>query len=374
MQYLRWVKELNGRLQGRRDVINLAGSAFHLPVATAWLDEQIASHGKSLVAAERLATNEFGLPELTERVRAAYQIPTEREVLVTSGSTGSIRLAYQLLLAGRGPQHFIAEQPIYEPLLSVARRMGATVDLAPRGRGDQFIDEVARRLTPATAAVVLTNPHNPTGDLMNEQRLRALADLVAARTREGVIVIDETFGDLSKLIGWSAGNVDERVVTINGLTKSYGLGSLRCGWLTVDRRRFPEAMNDWIEFENIGCPWTELLGARAIEQFDVWRPQVAAKLAASRRTLAAWLEETAEEGLLSHEPVGESCVVFPRWQGRTPPLELVERLIAEHGVLVAPGEFFYPAEGMAMRVGYGIDEGLLSEGLKRLKQGLLALR
>lgn len=373
MLYLRWVKELTERLQGRRDVINLAGSAFHLPAATAWLQAEISERGDLLVAAARRSSNEFGLVELKERIRAAYQIPSAREILLTSGSSGAIRFVFQLLLTGDGPKHFVAEQPIYEPLLSVAQRLGATVELAPRGAGEQFIDEVAARLTATTAAVVLTNPHNPSGDLLNIDDLQRLVAAVAAQTRAGVVVVDETFADLSALAGWSMGNIDERIVTINGLTKCYGLGSLRCGWATVDRRRFPDALNAWIDLENIGCPWTEILGSQAIEQFDRWRPLGTEKLANARSAMAAWLAAVSDEGLLSHEPIGESCVVFPRWLGRTPPLELVERLIDEFGVVVAPGEFFYPVDGMALRIGFGGDEVALAEGLDRLRRGLRAI-
>jgi aspartate/methionine/tyrosine aminotransferase len=373
MLYLRWVKELTERLRGRRDVINLAGSAFHLPAATAWLHAEIGERGHSLATAVAKSSNEFGLAALKDRVRVAYQVPPEREILLTSGSSGAIRFVCQLLLAGDGPKHFVAEQPIYEPLLSVAQRLGATVELAPRASGRRLVDEVASRLTPATAAVVLTNPHNPSGHLLNPDDLQRLVEGVAEQTRAGVVVVDETFADLSSLAGWSMGNIDERVITINGLTKCYGLGSLRCGWATIDRRRFPDALNAWIDLENIGCPWTEILGAQAIEQFDRWRPLVSEKLTSVRSTMAAWLDAVAAEVLLSHVPIGESCVVFPRWSGRTPPMELVERLIDEHGVVVAPGEFFYPAEGMALRIGFGGDEVALVEGLDRLRRGLLAI-
>lgn len=373
MLYLRWVKEINDRLLGRDDVINLAGSAFHLPEATRWLERQLSEEGASLLAAERTTSNEFGLPELKERIRTAYQIPAEREILVTGGATGSIRFVYQLLLAGKGPQHFVAEQPIYEPLASMARRMGATVDLAPRGGGARFVEEVAQRLTPHTAAVVLTNPHNPTGDLLDRDQLRELVDVVAAKASSAVIVIDETFGDLSRHVGWSTGNVDPRIVTVSGLTKCYGLGSIRCGWTTVDAQRFPTVTDDWIEFENIGCPWTEQLGARAIGEFDSWRPLVATKLAAARDILSVWLGEMAEAGLLATAPVRESCVVFPRWLGDLPTLPLVERLLVDHGVLVAPGEFFFPTGGPSLRIGYGGSETKLREGLQRLSTGLRAV-
>ena len=89
--------------------------------------------------------------------------------------------------------------------------------------------------------------------------------------------------------------------------------------------------------------------------------------------MAAWLKAVAAEELLSQAPVGESCVVFPRWLGKTPPLALAERLIDDYGVVVAPGEFFYPAERMALRIGFGDDEIALAEGLDRLRRGLRAI-
>lgn len=372
MLYLRWVKEINARLRGR-DVINLAGSAFSLPAATRWLAAEIGEQGRSLVEKEKLADYGLGLPALKERIRQAYQIPDEREVLLAVGASGAIRFAYQMLLAGAAGRHLVVEQPYYEPLVSLAERMGARVELAPRGRGWQFIDEAAQRIRPETAALVLTNPHNPTGDLLDPAQLQELVDAVAARAPECVIVIDETFGDLSRLAGWSTGNVDERIVTLNGLTKCYGLGSLRCGWVTADRERFPNIVDDWINFENIGCPWTELLSAGAIEQFSAWRPTAAEKLTTTRRIVGTWLEGTSSAGLLTDDGPGESCVVFPRWRGGTQTMELVERLANEFGVLVAPGEFFRPIDGMAIRIGYGGDEAALAEGLSRLETGLRAL-
>jgi aspartate/methionine/tyrosine aminotransferase len=371
--YLRWVKEMNQRLAGRRNVINLAGSAFQLPEAAQWLDEELSKRGASLVAAKKSVGNDFGLPELKDAIRAAFQVPAEREILLTSGASGAIRFSLQLLLEGSGPRHLVVEQPVYEPLISIARRMGATVAMTRRDRTVNFVDEVARRLTRETIAVVLTNPHNPTGDLLAPDELRALAEAVASRTSDGVVIVDETFADLSSLSGWSAGNLDRRIVTISGLTKCYGLGSLRSGWLTVDRRRFPEAVDAWVDFENIGSPWLELLAARAIGQFNEWRPALAKRIVGARQTTSRWLESVVQEGLFAPDAIGESCVVFPRWLGETPPLELVERLVADYRVVVAPGEFFYPPAGQAIRIGYGGDQAELAEGLERLATGLRAL-
>lgn len=77
--------------------------------------------------------------------------------------------------------------------------------------------------------------------------------------------------------------------------------------------------------------------------------------------------------MLASDGPGESCVAFPTWVGATPTLELVERLLLEHRVLVAPGEFFRPVKGMAMRIGFGGNDAKLLEGLRRLSVGLRAI-
>lgn len=373
VSYLRWAKQKTEELRGNADVINLAGSAVDLPAATKWFEEELRIRGNEVVEDWKQASNEFGLARLKDQIRATIQVPVSREIVLTGGASGAIRIVYAMLLAGRPQQRWLVEQPYYEPLASVAQRLGADAEFAPRGVGFDFVDEVARRVTPETTAVVITNPHNPTGDWLDHGAMQRLVDVVAARAPQACVIVDETFGDLSPAVGRSAGSVDERIVTISGLTKCYGLGALRCGWATADRRWFPQLEDDWILFEDIGCKLTEVLGARALDHIKEWRPLVNAHLTANRQTMAIWLDKMRAEGLLAGDGTGRSCVVFPKWLGKTPSFELVERLLREHQVLVTPGDFFRPVEGLAMRIGLGGNSTRLLEGLKRLRHGLQAI-
>lgn len=373
VSYLRWAKQKTEELRVNADVINLAGSAVALPAATEWFEEELRIRGDELVDAWKQASNEFGLARLKDQIRATFQIPASREIVLTGGASGALRIVYAMLLAGRPKQRWLVEQPYYEPLAAIAQRLGAQVEFAPRGAGFDFVDEAARRVTPETSAVVITNPHNPTGDWLDRGALQRLVEVVAARAPQACVIVDETFGDLSPAVGRSAGNVDERIVTISGLTKCYGLGALRCGWATADRKQFPQLEDDWILFEDIGCKLTEVLGARALEHVEEWRLLVNAHLSANRRVMETWLDTLSAEGLLANDGMGGSCVTFPKWLGKTPTFALVERLLQEQRVLVTPGEFFRPVEGMAFRIGFGGDAERLQEGLKRLHRGLQAL-
>ena len=373
VSYLRWAKQKTEELRGNADVINLAGSAVELPAAANWFEEELRIRGGEVVEDWKQASNEFGLARLKEQIRATYQIPASREIVLTGGASGAIRVVYAMLLAGRPQQRWLVEQPYYEPLASIAARLGAHVEFAPRGAGFDFVYEVARRVTPATTALVITNPHNPTGDWLDQGELQRLVEAVIAAAPQASVIVDETFGDLSPAVGESAGNVDDRIVTISGLTKCYGLGALRCGWATADRRRFPQLEDDWILFEDIGCKLTEVLGSRALDHLEQWRPLVNAHLTANRQAMATWLDKLRAEELLDGDGVGRSCVVFPKWLGKTPSFELVERLLQDHLVLVTPGDFFRPVEGLAVRIGLGGNGPRLLEGLERLRRGLQAI-
>jgi aspartate/methionine/tyrosine aminotransferase len=373
MSYLHWIKQKTESLQGRSDVINLAGSAVEVPEAQEWFARALREQGRALHERWAASSNEFGLAELKERIRAAYQVQPSREIVLTNGASGAIRLTYEMLLAGKPGQHWIVEQPCYEPLVGIAERLGARVEFAPRGAEYDFAAEVLRRAKPETAAVVLSNLHNPTGHWLPRAHVRRLAEAVTERAPQACVIVDETFGDLATLVGPRDGTLHERIVTINGLTKCYGLGALRCGWVTADRRTFPQLFDDWIEFENIGCRLTELLAAEAFDQLSEWRRSGALDLGSRRMAVQGWINGEKCRGLLASAHMGENCVVFPRWLGKTPTLELAELLLRDYGVLVAPGEFFRPVEGMAMRIGFGGDGVKLLEGLRRLSVGMRAI-
>lgn len=374
MSYLRWIKQKTESLRGRSDVINLAGSAVEVPEAQEWFAHTLRERGQALYERWAASSNEFGLAELKERIRAAYQVQPGRDVVLTNGSSGAIRLAYEMLLAGKPGQHWIVEQPYYEPLASMATRMGARVEFAPRGAEYDFAAEVLQRATPETAAVVLTNPHNPTGHWLPRADVGKLAEAVAEKSPLACVIVDETFSDLAPTEGARHGALHERIVTINGLTKCYGLGALRCGWVTADRKTFPRLIDDWIEFEDIGCKLTEQLAADALEHLAEWRgSESLSDLEVKRLAVGVWIDEQADGGLLGSTDLGKSSVVFPRWLGKTPTLELAELLLRDYGVLIAPGEFFRPVEGMAFRIGLGGNAERLREGLQRLRTGLQAL-
>jgi aspartate/methionine/tyrosine aminotransferase len=370
-QFLMWMKRKIDPAP-RRDVVNLAISGVSTEFATRWLNEVITSRAAEI--AERSAeSNQFGLGSLKQAIRNAFQVPADREIVTTMGASAGIRLVSESLVAGRPDAEVIIESPVYEPIWSIVCRLGAK--LVPVARTDGLAS-IARLITRNTAAVFLTNLHNPTGHWLSYDELAQLADELEAVGSKALIVVDETFADIGPSPGTTSAIAHRRIVTISSLSKSHGLSPLRCGWMTVDPNVLPQFVEDAVLFQNLGHKVAEVLGAMAIESIDQFRAAARQHLGSNRALLAEWLREMAESERIEPQELLHGCIVFPRIRtlGRArSSLDLVELLDARYGVLVAPGVFFGKTYEDHIRIGFGGDHNRIRLGLPRLADGLASL-
>lgn len=113
------------------------------------------------------------------------------------------------------------------------------------------LEDIKRKLTPKTRALVIINPNNPTGALYPDDLLLALVEL--ARQHELILFADEIYDkivyDGATHTSVAALSEDVLTVTFNGLSKSYRSCGFRAGWMVVsgDKR----CARDYIEGLNI---------------------------------------------------------------------------------------------------------------------------
>ena len=368
-QYLLWIKRKIETTHAR-DVVNLATSGVTTSFADEWQFDVITNRAAQVV--QRWAEpNQFGLVSLKRAIRAGYNLPADREIVCTSGASGAIRLICELLLAGRSGGEVVVETPVYEPLRAIPERLGAKVVLADRSK---FLPSVARCVSDKTIAIFLSNPHNPTGHWLNNGELLELSRQVERIGSRSLIVVDETFCDVGPQPGTTAAVVDRRIVTIGSLSKSCGLPSLRCGWVTADPTMLPGFVEDAVLFQNIGCKIAEILGAMACEEIDAFRQAAQRHVHRNRALVSAWLKDTTDAALIEPQIAPSGCVIFPRLLNAGSTAELVEQLEARYGVLVTPGRFFGDAYDNHVRIGFGGNYDELKRGLSRLADGLVAVR
>lgn len=309
-------------------------------------------------------------PDLGVRLAERYRVD-EASILITTGATMAVSLVYGALL--KPGQRVLVENPGFDIFAALARDAGARVDLFRREAPDFGIraDHVLEALRPDTRMVVLTNLHNPSGRHVSEAVLADLAGQLAGR--DVILVLDEVYRDYQEAPGPGLDPRDHaNVIRISSLTKMFGLSTLRCGWLFagegVHRRlRAYADRQDFSVSRLTHCVSAEILARGAI--FDGWRRSL---MQASRPVMLAGLEEMGRAGLTPDTVLREGCTCFPRLEGIGDTAKLSQWLLHHYGVVVAPGECF----GMpgAVRIGYAVEPGRLSEALDRLVSGLTEYR
>ena len=173
-------------------------------------------------------------PALEARLAELFGLSPGR-VLATMGATGA-----QHLCAARwfdAESRVAVEQPSYEALRALSRRSAARVyaverELESGWTLDPGRVEALAAADPKPLHLVLTNPHNPSGALLDAATLRALAR--AIEPSGGVLVCNEAYMEYATNEDRvHAATLAPNAVSIGTLTKAYGLGPLRLGWVLL---------------------------------------------------------------------------------------------------------------------------------------------
>jgi len=304
---------------------------------------------------------------------ARYNDVGRDEAVAALGTTHALWLAYASLTSPG--DDVLVEEPAYEPLVRIAEGVGARVVRFARPAEDRFAldpDRLARAMTPRTRLVVVTNLHNPSGVRMPDAVLRAAARV--AQQRGAYLLVDEVYAPFDSLVdehgvfGGTARKLAPNVVAVGSLTKCFGVGPLRVGWLLGQ----PDVVARAQDAITASCGMLPLthahLAAHALARVAELAARTRAMLAGKRQRVAAW---AADEGLAWSAP-DEGLFGFaaiPMAGDLTPVVEAAAR---EREVLVAAGSFFEMPNGF--RLAWSAESGALDEGLARLALALRAAK
>ena len=306
-----------------------------------------------------------GSPQLRSLIGAQHQAWPE-QVLVCNGASEANFLV-QAALSGHGDEA-IVETPQYPPLRDGLVGLGVTVRRAPRLAAEKWrldLDALEREVTGKTKLVVLTNLNNPTDGMLTSGDMHRLADLAEAHKFH--VHVDETFRELAfDQAPPSATTFGPRFVVTSTLTKAYGLGGLRLGWV-VGAPDVIERIKGVKDYTSI-CPnrISEELAVWALGRKDGFLARAKRICDANRAVVRAWLEANPDVECVLPD-YGNTC--FPRMPVSVD--ALADRLKEHYKVVIAPGRFFGVGENF--RLGYGERREDLAKGLERVVTAAKAL-
>lgn len=310
-----------------------------------------------------------GTDLLRQRIAALYPGASADHVLVTNGSSEANFVAcWRLVEPGDKVAVLL---PSYLQTQGLAQNFGAQVrpiTLHQENGWAPQAEEIRSAITPGTKLVVITNPHNPTGHILSHESRTVILE----RTKEvgAWLLADEVYAgaELDGKTTPSFWGSYERLVCVSGLSKAYALPGLRIGWLVAAPEFAAEAWarHDYTTIGPSGA--SDHLATVALE------PRVREKIIARTRrilnanypVIEAWLKRFGDTFTWHAPQAGAIC--FAKYRQRVAGPELVEKLRAEHGVLLVAGEHF----GMPqyLRFGFGGELNHLQEALAETERGL----
>lgn len=337
-------------------LINLASSDA-LPWSAAYLREQGIAVAETSFSLAYPDVNGRLLPKL----KRFCGPPAGVALLPTSGAAEAIALLMHEHAQTQGRKRIGIPSPAYGAFSGLAELLGIpaeTYGYEP-GRGwapdpDKILD-LSKRCT----ALVVTNPHNPTGHVVSLEFLKQVAGELAAH--DGILIVDEVFrvrGETRSTMG-----LGPNVVVIGSLSKTYGLPGLRLGWIAADEERLKR-------FRTVQQYLTLTLSAMTVElgAAILQRPKQFSRanlIRENRKILVAWAKSHPAVVSIS-EPKGGTTVALTL-KTATAEKELFDKFL-ENGVLMAPGsQCFQSYKGVRwFRLGYGTETDKLREGLERI--------
>ncbi|MEH3138420.1 MAG: pyridoxal phosphate-dependent aminotransferase [Mycolicibacterium neoaurum] len=325
----------------------------------------------------------LGIPELRNAIAAqrrrryGIEYDPDTEVLVTVGATEAIAAAL-LGLVEPGSEVLVIE-PFYDsysPVIAMAGCHRVTVPLAPAGRGFALDVEALRAaVTPRTRALLLNSPHNPTGMVLSDAELSAVAAL--ATEHDLLVITDEVYETLvfgvehHPLAGYPG--MRERTVTISSAAKMFNATGWKIGWACAapDLIAGVRAAKQYLTYVG-GAPFQPAV-AYALDHEDEWVAGLRADLQAKRDRLG---EALADLGFEVHQSAGTYFLCAdPRPLGYTDSTAFCAELPHKAGVAAIPMSAFTsgdpdnPADGWnhLVRFAFCKRDDTLDEAIRRLQ-------
>ncbi len=302
-------------------------------------------------------TETFGAPELRHRIASTYDDLESGHILTLAGAGEGIYIVNRVLLE---PQdHVVVLTPNYQSAetvpLSMCEVTGVPLDSEPDWGLD--VDRIRDALRPNTKLISINFPNNPTGCIPSHEAFDALIDLCR---QHGIWLLSD---EVYRLIEAKparrvpqVADVYERGISLNVMSKAYGLPGLRIGWLACRNKEVLTRFERYKHYLSIcnSAP-SEVLAMIALGARDRILDRNRGLVDGNARVVQDFFE-TRKELFEWRRPHG-GCVGFPRYLGEDGVEVFTERLVEEAGVLLLPSSIYRSEVGVVpadrFRIGLG---------------------
>ena len=296
------------------------------------------------------------------------------EILVTVGGSEAIDMAMRVML--NPGEEVLIPQPSYvsyEPCTIMAGGKPVIIELKAENEFRLTPEELLEHITDKTKLLVLPFPNNPTGAIMEQKDLEAIAKVIIEK--DLYVLSDEIYSELTykedHVSIASIPDMQERTILINGFSKAYAMTGWRLGY-ACGPRKIIEQMTKLHLYAIMCAPTTSQYAA--VEALRNGDDDVAMMREAYNQRRRYLVHAFKEMGLECFEPYG-AFYIFPciKEFGMTSE-EFASRFLMEEKVAVVPGTAFGDCGEGFLRISYAYSLENLKEALGRMQKFIDRLR
>ena len=323
-------------------------------------------------------TSNYGLPKLLELISKKLEKENnlkynpKGEIIVTVGANEAVLLTMMAFL--NPGDEVLIQDPIWLHYYYCAELASAKAVPVPLNSKNDFVmdpSDIEDRVTSKTKMIVINSPHNPTGAVVEEDKLREIARI--AKKHDLLIVSDEIYehiiyDDAKHFSIGSIPDVWDRTITINGFSKSYSMTGWRLGYVAAPAK-LTAVMNRVHQYTTVCANSFAQKGAiAALEGGNECVNSMVEEFKNRRKLILELMKDIP--GFECGKPKG-AFYVFPSIKntGMTS-FEITDYLLNEAKVAVVPGSVFGSKGEGYLRFSYAASQEDIREGLKRIKAAM----
>ena len=328
----------------------------------------------SLEKGQTFYTSNAGLKELKVEIcnylerRFNVSYDYKDECMVTVGGSEAIDIALRAML-DPGDEVLIPQPSYvsYPPCTILAGGVPVSIQLEEKDQFRLTKEKLLAAITPKTKVLILPFPNNPTGSIMEEEDLKAIAEVI--EEHDLYVISDEIYSELTytgnHVTIASIPGMRERTVLINGFSKSYAMTGWRLGYACAPKVILQQMLKIH-QFAIMCAPTTSQYAA--VEALRNGDEDVAEMREAYDERRKYLVKAFNEIGMDCYEPQG-AFYVFPciKRFGMSSD-EFALKLLEEEKVAVVPGTAFGDCGEGYLRVSYAYSLKNLQRAMERIER------
>jgi bifunctional pyridoxal-dependent enzyme with beta-cystathionase and maltose regulon repressor activities len=319
-------------------------------------------------------TDDKARAAMSERVNKKNGFKTTKDdIYVTQGVIPAMWLAIQNTGAKPGDE-IVVTDPMYYPFFTAVEtcHMKPAYWKLDEEDGYKFHEERLKKLiTPKTKLIFVCNPHNPSGRVMTKEELKFIADIAVDKKIN--VMVDELWDDIvfddrkHVSLATLSPEIADLTVTSWGISKTWGLPGLQCGYLTASQKNL-ESMKKLAKGVLRGTTTLSLVAAQAAldRHSEYWVKDIMKQLTKIRGIADKRFKEM---GCTVPELQG-TYLMFPKFNLKMTHKELEDLMQKTAKVGLGTGTEFGPEGEMHMRMTIATSEQILNEALDRIEKAV----